>query len=150
MTTSEFVTTVVPFAAHDLPGFAADDPAGRVTARLLGEGSSKRPYHNHPGDRMPPGASRCSACRWFDVKIFKTVDAPDEWLVYSAGFSLMPGEVTIPKVSRTTSAFEVVELMVVRNSKDGTIMPRPNARALAQAAGHDELLQDAYLNRAVA
>lgn len=140
---------VPPAADHRLPGFEPGDPRGAVRGRLLGSASSRRPSHNHAGPVLPEGA-RCSACRWFEVRIVRVADDPAAWLVYTAGFSDLPGEVTIPKVVRTTSPWEVVELMTIRNSKDGTIIPRPNARALAQAAGHDELIQDAYVNRATA
>lgn len=149
MTTSADPRQAPPVSDHVLPGYAADDPERVVRGRLLGEASSRREFHNHPGDHLPEG-TRCSACRWFEVKIVRVHDEPPTWLVYTAGFSALPGEVTIPKAVLTTSPWEVVELMTVRNSKDGTLIPRPNARALAQAAGHDLLVEDAYVNRVTA
>jgi hypothetical protein len=141
---NEYVATP-PRQRFELPGFMDGDPDAFLEGRLLGSASSRRDAHNHVGPL--PADWRCSACRWFDVRIFRTSDEPVEYAVYTAGFSVVPGETTRPKLQRTSSAFDVAELMIIRNSKDGTIMPRPNARALAQAAGHDELVQDAYVNR---
>jgi len=49
-----------------------DDDSGelRVRARLLGYSSSERTRHSHDGDVAPPGR-RCSACRWFEVRIYE-------------------------------------------------------------------------------
>jgi hypothetical protein len=148
--TALHLTAIEP-AVYALPGIEPGQPFHQVLAALLGEASSRREDHNHPGEHMDPspGAPRCSACRWFEVAIYR-VGETGEYLVYTAGWSTLPGEVTIPRVRLTDSAFDVVELMTLRNTKDGVVLPRPNARALAQAASHDAAIQDAYLNRATA
>lgn len=112
----------------------------------IGTASSKYDTHNHDADR-PVNGQRCSACRWQEVRLFKR--ATGDYAVYTVGRSVVPGEKDFIKYRTTTSAFEVIELLTVRNGSN-TFLPVPAARALAQAAQHDDDIRDAYVNRAVA
>ena len=84
--------------------------------------------------------------RWFEVDIYRTADG--EYVVHTRGCSRLPGEETKRRVVRTTSAFEIIELLTVHHGGK-TYIPRASARAIAQAAQWDVSVRDAYVNRAV-
>jgi hypothetical protein len=121
---------------------------------VLGQAGSYDPRHTHTGDFLPdtqsvPGSKKlsCSACRWFEVTLYDDHDA-DEYVVHTVGRSILPGEIDYARVSRTSSAYEVVEILTVRQ-KGSTFIAAPSLRALAQAAAVDDDMRDAYVNRAV-
>lgn len=122
----------------------------------LGHGTSREQWHSHDrhnddgGDAYAPRGTRCSACRWFEVTIYGVNPDSNEakYLVVTRGPSIVPGEMTYDRVTWTDSPFEVIELLTIRHA--GTpVLPRPSARALAQAATFDDEIRDAYENRAV-
>lgn len=83
--------------------------------------------------------------RWFEVDIYRT---RNDYVVYTQGKTRVAGEVTFVRVARTTSAFEILELLTVQHN--GKIyLPRQSSRALSQAAQWDDDIRDAYINRAV-
>lgn len=131
--------------SFDLP-----TPDGPITVkgRLLGFASSQRDQHSHDDEFVAKGG-RCSACRWFEVRIIALTDDDDGWLVHTTGKTTLPDEREYCRAIFTESAFEVIEALTVR--KTGTpSLPGPSARAVSQAAQHDEDIRDAYVNRAVA
>lgn len=134
--------------------------------RLLGYASSHRESHDHAVSHddsgvlvtfAPPG-ERCSACRWFEVRIFEVenevndaerlVDRRGRYLVVTAGMSQVPGEVEMRRVSWTDSGYEVVEILTQRRG-ERPFLPAPSARVLSQAAAWDNGIRDAYVDRAV-
>lgn len=125
-----------------------------VHGRLIGFASSHRDEHSHPGHDFAPQLSpdtqrrqHCNACRWFEVRIIRDVDGT--YAVHTMGPSVIPGDITLCRLARTESPWEVVELLTVR--RDGSVtLPGHSARALAQAALVDEGISTAYVNRAVA
>lgn len=134
-----------------------------VTARLLGFASSRRLEHTHGRtydtgrDHDRPArdaqASRCPACRWFEIRIFRVDDTrhPGPYLVHSLGPSVVTGERTFVRAEFAQTGYEVIELCTVRRGDRGEpYLPAAAARALSQAAGVDRGIQDAYVNRAVA
>lgn len=123
------------------------------TGKIIGASTSEAQFHNHPGDYLLPAQSgttgrrlKCSACRWLETKLY-TTDA-GKYVVHTIGRSVVPGEQDYARVTFTESAYEVVELLTVRGQAEPFI-PRPSARALAQAADRDDDMHDAYVNRAV-
>lgn len=134
--------------------------------RLIGFASSQRDDHTHrAADHAEPG-QRCSACRWFEVRIFSVESelAPDpgdpeefeneteargRYLVLTYGRSEVPGETDKRRAVWTDSPFEVLEVLTQRD-RGAPFLPTASARALAQAAAFDDALADAYVNRAVA
>jgi len=62
--------------------------------------------------------------------------------------SLIDGESPLVRIIMTTSAFEIISVLVV-NHNNKTYIPRQSDRALAQAAHWDDDIRDAYINRAV-
>jgi hypothetical protein len=112
----------------------------------LGAGTSQRDSHNHPGDYPNPG-QKCSACRWYEVTIYISDD--EKFIVHTTGDSKVPGEKRFSRIIETDSAFEVVEILVVRKRDNDPYLPAQAARALAQAAEIDDRIREAYINRAV-
>lgn len=104
--------------------------------RRLGHGSSDEP------DKP----------RWFEVNVYSRhspISGEHEtYVVHTQGKSRVAGETTRARISETTSAYEIVELLTVVN-QGRMYIPRQSARALAQAAQWDDDVRDAYVNRAV-
>jgi hypothetical protein len=147
--------------AHEptLRGVTLPDEGGRppveVQAYLLGYASSQHDTHDEnahdPGETAPKRV-RCSACRWFEVQIYDVSDDPNSdetYLVYTVGKTIVPDETDRIRFVWTTSEYEVVEALVVRQGGVPK-MPVASGRALAQAAKLDEDIAHAYINRAVA
>lgn len=146
---------------------ASRDDAPRLTiqGRLLGFATSEVAQHDHHTDFAPRG-QRCSACRWFEVRIFEVTEvlAPVDdgrvsgvwhkepearFLVHTTGRSEVPSETDRIRAYWTDSGFEVIECLTVRKPND-TFIPGPSARALAQASQFSEDIADGYINRAIA
>lgn len=173
--------------AGDVPAQAPQEPRSQsfdlldrdevefsIIGSLLGFGTSQRDDHQHAGTDYAPPRTRCSACRWFEVRIFVveaeyraddtcTCGAKNDmhqdhcglesprarYLVLTYGQSTVPGETTKRRAMWTDSPFEVIELLTQRN--DGhPFLPVTSARALANAANQDAGMFKAYVNRAVA
>lgn len=136
----------------ELPTVIEDDPHVRdgvlvIDAKFLGGGNSRQRRHgDHLGVFAGEG-ERCGVCRWFETRIFQL--GPSEYVLHHVGRSIVPGEDDICRHERGYSALEVIELYTIRNPGENPFITRPAARALAQAAGHDDDLRDAYENRAV-
>lgn len=160
-----------------------DEAELEIHGRLIGFASSFRDEHTHPvhNDREDvqyvQSGARCSACRWFEVRIF-TVECvytdkctcpaksdndvisrahqancgelPPEhkYLVLTYGITTVPGESHKRRAVWTDSPYEIVEILTQRNAS-GTFLPATSARVLSQAAGSDSGIRDAYINRAV-
>jgi len=126
-----------------------------VDAYLLGFATSEQPQHDenaHPEDDTAPKRVRCSACRWFEARVFDVSDdenAGSRYLVHTVGRSIVPGESDRNRVAFTNSAFEVIEVLTVRQGGVPKL-PVASGRALAQAAALDEEIAHAFVNRAVA
>lgn len=106
-----------------------------------------------------PG-QRCSACRWFEVRIFEVdqestsdnapwEDARARYLLLTYGLSDVPGEVAKRRTTWTNSPFTVLESLTQRRGSEA-FLPATSARVLAEAAAVNSDIQGAYLNRAVA
>lgn len=158
-----------------------DEAIIEIRGKLIGYATSFRDEHTHPTQtadrqvRYVESGSRCSACRWFEVRIF-TVDcvyadhctcptASDDdndphdhdcgeespehkYLVLTYGITTVPGESHKRRAVWTDSPYEIVEILTQRNSS-GTFLPATSARVLSQAANCDDGIRDAYINRAV-
>lgn len=112
---------------------------------LLGFGTSEKTRHTHAGDYITAEEGRCSACRWQEASIYTVDDEDADFVVYTRGVSIIPGETEYSRVTRTDSAHAVQELLTVR--KKGTVfMPHPARIALAQAADLDVDLRDVWRN----
>lgn len=116
---------------------ARDGVYVEVNAILLGEGSSYAEGKN----------------RWFEVTIY--ADDDGEYVVHTVGRTELPDERDLGRVERTSSPYDVIELLTVRRTSarhghgdrraSAPYIPRASARALAQAAEFDDGLHDAYL-----
>lgn len=135
----------------------------------LGADSSEQDTHaDHAGDYARK-YEKCSACRWFEVaiyrryvteevdletdpahpRIFEIEPTPGDYVVHTVGGSIVPGEHRLSRISCSDSGFEVVELLTVRKSGGEPFIATQSSRALAQAAALDDGIRDAYINRAV-
>lgn len=139
----------------------------RFTGQLLGFGTSRRDNHNHYPRRFAAKGEKCSACRWLEVYLYrryadeevdlaatpptlaKITPVPTDYVVHTVGATDVPGEHRLSRISFTTSAFEVLELLTVRRPGDEPFVAAQASRALAQAASLDRGIRDAYINRAV-
>lgn len=120
----------------------------RVYGRLLGYSTSESDNHTHSLPFAVKG-TRCSACRWFEVYIFETNGEDAQFCVHTVGKTKVPGEIEFQRTSWSDSAYEVVELLFVRQRGE-THLPRPSARAIAQAATYNDDIRKAYVNCATA
>jgi hypothetical protein len=124
-----------------------------VTGTFLGVGSSHRPRHKgHEAGTFIPRREHCSTCRWTEIRIFVEAGERTRYAVVNRGVSIVPGERELVTCERFTTGFSVVEGVTTRKTqRDGSqvvALTLPAARALAQAAAHDESIRDAYVNRA--
>lgn len=123
----------------------------RIHGVFLAMSSSRRASHeNHDGH--PFGIrrtwsstnERCSACRWFEPRIFLHSEEPHFFGLYKIGMTVVPGETVRRSYVRAGSAFELIESMAVRRNGD-LILPTPARRVIAQAAGYDDEIRTAWL-----
>lgn len=129
-----------------------DAPTGvtEFRGRFLAFVSSRRLRHaDHEGPFARAG-ERCSACRWFEPRIFR-VDAEDGggYVVHYVGGTIVPDEVMRCRADRVLTAFEVVEALTTRRGAQEPFLTIPAAKVLAQGATYDDDLNEAYVNRAV-
>ena len=113
--------------------------------KLLGFASSQRDMHRT--DRS------CSHCRWTEVRIYRSPDKDDDgfWTYYvrTSGASSIPNERRFERVLTTNSALRVMEALTHR--RDGKVsIPRISIDAITEAAGRDDDLFEAWVERAVA
>ena len=129
----------------------------RLEGAFLGMSSSHRFRHTahegefaRPGTRAVPG-ERCSACRWFESRIFRETEGMERFLLHQTGVSRAPGETDRVRVEYALTAPEVIEVLVTRRTLAGgaqeTFLTTPAARVLAQASGFDDELHEAYQSR---
>jgi hypothetical protein len=139
--------------------------------RLLGFNSSRHRTHNHPFVAVTEhgqtfvtadtAMSKCNACRWSEVRIFRQLPDDDQqpsehnqrpdapYVVHTLGVSTVQGEITRSTGRFAMSGYEVVELLTIRRGKENQpFLPAAFARALAAAAGTDEGIADGFVNRA--
>lgn len=132
-------------------------------ATFVGYGSTQTSRHtdHDDSDYAPKGGARCSACRWYETRLFRVHDVSGDakhYLIHHAGASRVPGEVYLYRYEETWGAHEVVEMFTIRPHPDQVdasgrqrtpFLTRPGARTLAMAASYDDAIDDAYINRNV-
>lgn len=119
---------------------------------FLGMASSQRASHeNHRG--FPYGLDatwtsdnqRCSACRWFEPRVFIHDQEPRFFGLYKIGMTIVPGEQVRRSYVQAGSALELIESMAIRR-QGRLVLPIPARRVIAQATGYDTEIRDAYLD----
>lgn len=155
---------VAPSAEPSAQRFTVLDQSGdeiTFTGDLLGTATTQRDEHtcaNYPTYPARRG-ERCFACRWFEASIYRVRGWPagesrpfaadTRFMVVTVGGTSVPGEVYFHRAMPTSSGFEVIELLTIRKTGAQPYMSMCASRALSQAAGLDELIRDAWVNRAV-
>ena len=153
--------------------FQTYDIVGRSSTRysfigaLLGASTSQTEVHTDHPDEYARRGEKCSACRWFEVYIYRrktdvnvrsdahtsadfdNYRAVYDYVVHTVGGSAVPREKRFSRVQGTTSPFDVIELLTVRPVDRDPFIAAQSARALAQAADLDDGIREAYINRAV-
>ncbi len=131
------------------------------TGIRLGHETSYQDQHTHHPRRAAAKREKCSACRWFEVSIYRRYVEVEtsvgdmlgatgaDYVVHTVGASNVPNEQRLSRIAVTESAFEIVELLTVRKIDEQPFITVQSSRALAQAAARDEDVRDAYINRAV-
>ena len=133
-----------PVTSVRLPTHSGDELILDNTIRLGHHTSIRDRHYNHDGEAFAPKHQRCSACRWFEVALFRT---RTDYVLWSCGHTIVPDENPRITIRRTTNEYEIVEFMTVR--KGATVfLPQPSAQVLASAAKYDAGILDAYVNRA--
>lgn len=136
---------VLPKQTFHLPQTDNDEPLVIHDAIQLGHHSSKRSEHyKHPNFEFAPHGTRCSACRWFEVALFRT---ETDYVLWSCGHTIIPTENDRITIQRTPNEYRILEHMTVRKGET-VFLPAPSAHVLADAAKVDEGILDAYVNRA--
>lgn len=191
--------TVVDTVAGDHLLIVRDEEEIEIHGRLIGFATSRRDEHTHPivvttptereltvdrdlvadpitvhVPRYVRAGERCSACRWFEVRIFLVdheygddcdCDVPPDvtvctnatcgrvaprgrYLVLTYGLTIVPGETHKRRAAWTSSPYEIIEILTQRN-QGKAFLPATSAQVIAQAAACDRGIETAYVNRAV-
>lgn len=137
-----------------------DGKTTNFQGQFIGYGSSHRHSHINHDTKENEFAEKgvtCSACRWFEVRIFRD-NNQNKFLLYTTGESAIPKEQPRYRSEWITSPYEIIEsLTTVRShiNNDGhrtqqTILSYAARKALSQAIYYNTELQEAYLARVVA
>jgi hypothetical protein len=128
------------------------DELQHIQGRFLGLSTSHTSQHHHRS-RFAATDGKCRGCRWFEPRILRQVDGRRRYLVRRVG-RFVPGEVTLTSREYALTAQKVIEALTTRRTRgDGermSYLTYPAARVLAPAAGHDEDLGQAHVDRPVA
>jgi hypothetical protein len=114
---------------------------------LIGEASSQRRRHTEHDQPFAAPGLRCSACRWFEVRIFRTADL--EYVVEMTGQTIVDGERVRHRVETTASPYWVIDILT-QHDAERRFIPIVSKRALAEAAARDVAIESAYVARVVA
>lgn len=114
--------------------------------RRIGAASSRDDEHSHPADRPAVKGERCSACRWFEVRIYVDMGAREQRERRDGGYVL-------ETIGRTTVEGEhdrfrtrlfhdpwLVIAKLVKRTRDVTFLPTVAQVALEEAATNDPAL----------
>lgn len=108
---------------------------------LLARASSQRPDHNGYAvhrDGFAQQFERCSACRWFEVELYRSADPEVRWVAHTAGRSTVPGEDTRYRLRATSDPARVVSFLTVADRDSGLVrVPSVTRGALDRAADAD-------------
>lgn len=121
------------------------------TGRLLAEQSSHAELHQrliHEADGFAEKGDRCSACRWFEVRIYRRCEAGENgaepkpsWVIETVGQTIVPGEEVRRQLRMTDKPRRVVSMLVQHKGND-TFLPAISKRVLDLAADEDEHLAE--------
>lgn len=125
-----------------------NDETLTFTGQLLGFASSHNDEHSvHKSQYAPPGW-KCSACRWFEVGIYKLhgedleTFAPHKYIIHTRGQTSVPNETVFGRIKRVESVWKVLNALTqwVNNTPR---LPEVSLIALEDAAEWDEDLDKA-------
>jgi hypothetical protein len=119
--------------------------------RKLAYASSKRPTHTHPYRHYANTGERCSACRWFEVAIYKVTQSNNlrdqpvgGYVLETKGITIVEGEHDRFRVRCYRDPWIIVAKLMKRVDND-VILPVVSRNVLSEASKHDEKLKEAFL-----
>lgn len=131
-------------AAYHLRGWDPDlkrDVELEFQGTLLARASSQRPDHNEYTVHVDGHAKqyeRCSACRWFEVELYRSEDPEARWVAHTVGRTTVPGEDARHRLRATSDPQRVVSFLTVASRADGVVrVPTVTRGALDRAADVD-------------
>lgn len=118
---------------------------------FLGFGSSHRNFHsNHGPGTFPEPRVSCSACRWFESRLFRSEDG--KYVIHFTGQSVVPGETPRYRYEVLGTTFELLEVLATRGrnnatGESGSYLSYAARRTLISAAVRDPDIRQAYERR---
>lgn len=116
--------------------------------RRIGAASSREDEHSHPESRTAVRGERCSACRWFEVRIYVDEGVREKrerrdggYVLETIGRSIVEGEHDRFRARRFHDPWLVVAKLVKRVD-DNTFLPTVAQLALEEAAENDSALDE--------
>jgi hypothetical protein len=109
--------------------------------RLLAESTSQHSEHStliHAPGEFAPQRTRCSACRWLEVRIYANEDSG--WVVQTVGRSIVPGEEDRHRVHFCSTPRQTIAALT-HTRGDNVFLPNVAKRALDLAADLDHRLE---------
>lgn len=115
------------------------------TGHKLASATSHAPDHYQHESEFAPKRWRCSACRWFEVTVYRVTDRPNsQFVVHTRGVTIVPGEMTYSRVLYAKSAFHVMDALTPYDSRrDKIVLPVASYNVLADAAELDPDINEA-------
>lgn len=130
--------------AYHLRGWDPDlkhDVELEFRGTLLARASSQRAEHNEYAvhrDGHAQQFERCSACRWFEVELYRSDDPEARWVAHTVGRTTVPGEDTRHRLRATSDPRRVVSFLTVADRDSGVVrVPTVTRGALDRAADAD-------------
>jgi hypothetical protein len=116
--------------------------------RRIGSASSRENTHSHPENRKAVRGERCSACRWFEVRIYIDERAREQrdrndggYVLETVGRTVVDGEHDRFRTRLYHDPWLVIAKLVKRVG-DNTFLPTVAQIALEDAAVHDPALSE--------
>lgn len=108
---------------------------------VIASSTSKQAHHPlliHDEGEYAAEGTRCSACRWFDITIYRNL-SEGGWVVQTVGRSIVPGEDDRYRVHLCETPRAVVTALA--QTRDNNVyLPKVAQRALDEAADNDDRL----------
>jgi hypothetical protein len=129
------------------------------TGKLLGRGTTETTDHRgHREDTFAQRGQRCSACRWFTCEVYELTTGDGRYLVYTRGETRVPGEDVIPRVTFSSNALGVMQILIQKqplsrpnpHDRDTWTWSRPRLSRSARAALEQASIYDMEIRSTLA
>lgn len=120
----------------------------RFAGVMLGEATSRWRTHSGHSDTYARRFSRCGACRWTEVRVYRT--EAGSYVVETVGRSLVPDEVDLSRVTVSESAAGAVETLHTYDADEVRYITKTAREAALAAAALDDAFAEAFMVEEVA